>query len=238
MDLDAIKGVGPATKEKLHEAGITDVAALAEADAAEISESTGISVDRVKKFITQAQGQLAAEDTTDEDADAPVAREPVDADGTLPAGAVGDAPEPVATAANGNGSEPVKGWKVVLRDRSATARVDAGSVTYENLPIVTAKANEAEDEIMKEIGYNAVLLKEGEPAAFVRVNGHWEHDIPLFKEKTIESSGVTELVRVRVHEIRERGAAKSKAGSEGRVAGGPSEKKSGGLFGLFKKKSA
>ena len=53
-DLEDIKGIGPTYAERLREAGIEDVAALADADAASLSERADVPESRVQNWIDRA----------------------------------------------------------------------------------------------------------------------------------------------------------------------------------------
>lgn len=54
-DLITLHGIGPATADRLKEAGIENVPMLAAADAAEIAESTGATIKTATKWIETAQ---------------------------------------------------------------------------------------------------------------------------------------------------------------------------------------
>lgn len=54
-----VKGIGPATAEKLENAGIKTLADLAEADPAKIVDATGGSVDKAKSYIDDAKAILS-----------------------------------------------------------------------------------------------------------------------------------------------------------------------------------
>src|SRR5688572_13452983 len=56
-----VKGIGPATAEKLENAGIKTLADLAEADPAKIVDATGGSVDKAKSYIDDAKAILSGE---------------------------------------------------------------------------------------------------------------------------------------------------------------------------------
>jgi len=53
-DLEDLKGIGPAYAERLRDAGIEDVAALAAADAADLAERSDIAEGRLQTFIDRA----------------------------------------------------------------------------------------------------------------------------------------------------------------------------------------
>lgn len=53
--LESVDGIGPAYAERLNEAGIEDVAELAAADAASVSDATGISEKRIGRWIDRAK---------------------------------------------------------------------------------------------------------------------------------------------------------------------------------------
>lgn len=101
--------------------------------------------------------------------------------------------------------------RVVLKDHSATARVQIGESWHEGVPIVTARVNDDAQDIITTMNADAVILQENATHALVRIEGFVHSSVPIFKDE----------VRVRVHEIRERQPAKD-----------------GGMMGrLFKKKS-
>lgn len=54
-----VKGIGPATAEKLDHAGIKTLGDLAHADPAKVSEAAGLSVDKAKAYIHDAHEILA-----------------------------------------------------------------------------------------------------------------------------------------------------------------------------------
>lgn len=54
MNLQSIKGIGPATGEKLDPAGITTVERLADTDAATLTEKTGVPEGQLEEFIDRA----------------------------------------------------------------------------------------------------------------------------------------------------------------------------------------
>jgi predicted flap endonuclease-1-like 5' DNA nuclease len=54
VDLEELKGIGPAYASQLREAGIEDVAALAAADAADLAERTAIGEGRLQTFVERA----------------------------------------------------------------------------------------------------------------------------------------------------------------------------------------
>ncbi|MHB8605287.1 MAG: hypothetical protein ACYDCK_08515, partial [Thermoplasmatota archaeon] len=98
-------------------------------------------------------------------------------------------------------------WRVILRDHATAARVEANGEARDAVPIVTAKVAGAEAVVMDGLTHDAVLLTEKSDAAHVRVGMTWRAGVPIFKERAREDDAArTELVRVRVHEIRERGA--------------------------------
>jgi len=55
VDLEEITGIGPAYAERLRDAGVEDVAALAAADAAALADRTGLGEGRVGKWIERAE---------------------------------------------------------------------------------------------------------------------------------------------------------------------------------------
>lgn len=54
MSLKSITGIGPATEEKLEEAGITTVEQLADADAGSLVKKTSVAEGRLEEFINRA----------------------------------------------------------------------------------------------------------------------------------------------------------------------------------------
>lgn len=85
-----VKGIGPATAEKLEGAGIKTLADLANADPAKVSEAAGSSVDKAKSYIDDARAILAGEiETADVKAQPELEKDLAEAKKELE----GDAPE-------------------------------------------------------------------------------------------------------------------------------------------------
>jgi hypothetical protein len=63
MSLKSIKGIGPATEEKIEEAGITTMEQLANGDAASLAEKTGVAEGRLEKFIDRARAASKASES-------------------------------------------------------------------------------------------------------------------------------------------------------------------------------
>lgn len=57
-DLRAIKGIGPVLATRLTKSGVATIRALADADAAAVSESLGVAASRVDDWIAQARRRL------------------------------------------------------------------------------------------------------------------------------------------------------------------------------------
>ena len=57
VDLEEVKGIGPAYADRLRDAGIEDVAALAAADAADLAERSDMGEGRLEKLIDRAKSQ-------------------------------------------------------------------------------------------------------------------------------------------------------------------------------------
>lgn len=55
--LEEVKGIGPAYADRLRDAGVEDVAALAAADAADLADRTDLGEGRVQKWIDRAQAR-------------------------------------------------------------------------------------------------------------------------------------------------------------------------------------
>ncbi|HET6398529.1 MAG TPA: 50S ribosomal protein L31e [Candidatus Thermoplasmatota archaeon] len=64
-----VKGVGPATAEKLAKAGVESVADLAAADVAEVSEASGIAAEKVTQYVKDAKDLLAGKESADDKSD-------------------------------------------------------------------------------------------------------------------------------------------------------------------------
>lgn len=129
-------------------------------------------------------------------------------------------------------------WRVVLRDRAATATLRAGDRVVDALPIVTARPGDDLARLRGEVDHPAVVLAQGETTAWVRLDDGWHASIPLYKEK-LSDEGASEI-RVRVHEIRERAPAARAEEPASRASPEAREEKSAkrGVFGkLFGKKS-
>lgn len=83
-----VKGVGPATAEKLEGVGIKSLADLANADPAKVSDSAGVSVDKAKSYIDDARAILAGEiETADVKAQPELEKDLAEAKKELEAGA-------------------------------------------------------------------------------------------------------------------------------------------------------
>ena len=54
-----VKGVGPATAEKLEKAGITNLQELADSDPAKVMEAAGVSDEKAKHYVADAKAILA-----------------------------------------------------------------------------------------------------------------------------------------------------------------------------------
>lgn len=96
---------------------------------------------------------------------------------------------------------------VVLKDRATTAKVRVEGAYHDNLPIITAKLDEDQLAIARNVKENAVLLKEKADTAWVQIEGEWHKNVPIFKERLAEGERAAEKaieeVRVFVKEIRE-----------------------------------
>ena len=57
VDLEEVKGIGPAYADRLRDAGIEDVAALAAADAADLAERSDMGEGRLRKLIDRAKSR-------------------------------------------------------------------------------------------------------------------------------------------------------------------------------------
>ena len=57
VDLEEVKGIGPAYADRLRDAGIEDVAALGAADAADLAERSDMGEGRLRKLIDRAKSQ-------------------------------------------------------------------------------------------------------------------------------------------------------------------------------------
>ena len=57
VDLEEVKGIGPAYADRLRDAGIEDIAALAAADAADLAERSDMGEGRLRKLIDRAKSQ-------------------------------------------------------------------------------------------------------------------------------------------------------------------------------------
>lgn len=62
MELNQIKGIGPAKQAKLKEAGITDVPSMAHADVADVAQRTGFSEKTVREYKERATALLLMQD--------------------------------------------------------------------------------------------------------------------------------------------------------------------------------
>ncbi len=191
LDLKDIKGIGPATEEKLNDAGITSVDDLAAADIEDLADEAGVSSSRLQRFQERALDltDAPAEDHHEAEDHDPQADETSgedtweDDDLSLP--------------------ESIEDLKVVLQDRAQSARVRVGDAWHDNVPIVTAKINESAERKMQQVKENVVLLKEKAQTAYVRIEDTWHENVPIFRERQ-KAGGVTEETRVQVEEVREK----------------------------------
>ncbi|MFA5861538.1 MAG: helix-hairpin-helix domain-containing protein [Candidatus Thermoplasmatota archaeon] len=89
--------------------------------------------------------------------------------------------------------------RVILVDGQPTANVVLPQGERQGVPILTARAKEDADKVLSSLTGNAVLLREGESTAIVRVDGAMHEGLPLFRLKPDRTER-----RVRVQELRER----------------------------------
>lgn len=66
MSVSTIEGIGPAIEEKLTAVGIRSIDQLAEADAADLAEQTGLSEGQLKDFIARANEAESPSELIDE----------------------------------------------------------------------------------------------------------------------------------------------------------------------------
>lgn len=189
MELNDIKGIGPATEEDLNEGGVETPEDLVEADLEALSDETGISLERLVEFTKQVEGDLDEEEGEEDDE---VGLEE-------PAGQV-EPEEPEVEATQEDLDEDVK---VVLREGEGAATVQVGDDWHEGLPIVTATVEEDADRKLQQVAEDAVLLQEQASTGSVRVGDVTYQDVPLVRRREKEG-GVVEETRVEVDRVREK----------------------------------
>lgn len=175
MDLTTLKGLGPARQEKLNDAGIADVAALAGAEAGELADRVDIPRARLEEFVDQAQGVLALGEL---EGVGEARREKLVAAGIRsPQDLEGQDPDDVA-AAVGVGADRVRTWQDSLPEASASRQAAQEAVdglddpetpgVVESAQRMQEGALEASDALADRLTEARVVLEEGLSEARVK----------------------------------------------------------------------
>ncbi|PSG98181.1 hypothetical protein BRD56_01655 [Thermoplasmatales archaeon SW_10_69_26] len=166
MDLTALKGLGPARQDKLTEAGIAEIPALAAADADELADHVDIPEATLEDFVDQARGIIALadlEDVSDEDLE-----RLVDAGIRAPESLQAEDPMEIAAAA-GVDADRVEAWQDAVAGSDVRAEVeetledmDPGKPgVVESAERIQESTLEASDEVAKRLSEARVVLEEG-----------------------------------------------------------------------------
>lgn len=200
MELNDIKGIGPATEEDLNEGGVETPEDLVEADLEALSDETGISLERLVEFSEQIEADLdEAEPEEGAEPDEAAGEEDDEVGLEEPAGQV-EPEEPEVEATEEDLDQDVK---VVLREGEGAATVQVGEDWHEGLPIVTATVEEDADRKLQQVAEDAVLLQEGAADGAVRLDDVTYEEVPLVRRREKEG-GVVEETRVEVDRVREK----------------------------------
>lgn len=149
--LSDLKGIGPAFEEKLKKAGITNAIEMARADAKSLAKKSGISINRLKRWIQEAKkiiGEMKPEEKI----------------------------EKVARFAE----EALEDATVYIKEGARTAKVKIGEKWHERVPVIRKELNQAKEEV-KRAGYNiAVHARKGRKKAGIWLEGKWR-EVPVKK---------------------------------------------------------
>lgn len=174
--LTDLEGLGADDARTLVEAGVADPDALARENADDLSARTGIPAASIRAW--QAAAQVA-----------PTA-------------------QPVHAALSAPQFEPAPPAKVLLKAGSASVLVDGE--WRAGVPLVTAREAAGVDAALARVAGDAVALVAGSDEAVVRLGPDVFEGVPLYKERIVRAADgqgdEVEEIRVRVEEIRERGA--------------------------------
>jgi AcrR family transcriptional regulator len=166
MDLTALKGLGPARQDKLTEAGIAEIPALAAADADELADHVDIPEATLEDFVDQARGIIALADleaVSDEDLE-----RLVDAVIRAPESHKAEYPLVFAAAAAVD-ADRVEAWQDAVAGSDVRAEVeetledmDPGKPgVVESAERIQESTLEASDEVAKRLSEARVVLEEG-----------------------------------------------------------------------------
>lgn len=197
--LGEIEGLSEADLEQLVGAGIRSPGALDSEDAADVSAAAGIDADRVagwQQAATETDPREAVEETLAE-------MEPE------PPGVVASAEQIQEEALEKSDDFAVQlgEARVVLEEGITDARVKFEDEVLAQARILPLKAREDAGEFLEDVQGNVVVLREAADDALVRIEGHIEEGLPVFKEHLDDARDQAEEgaheVRVRVQEIRD-----------------------------------
>ncbi len=149
--LSDLKGIGPTFEEKLKKAGITNAIEMAKANAKLLAKKTGISINRLKRWIQEAEkmmGELKPKEKL----------------------------EKVARFAE----EALEDATVYIKEGARTAKVKIGEKWHEQVPVIRKELDLAKEEV-KRAGYNiAVHVRKGRKKARIWLEGKWR-EVPVKK---------------------------------------------------------
>jgi len=225
MDLTALKGLGPARQDKLTEAGIAEIPALAAADADELADHVDIPEATLEDFVDQARGIIALadlEDVSDEDLE-----RLVDAGIRAPESLQAEDPMEIAAAA-GVDADRVEAWQDAVAGSDVRAEVeetledmDPGKPgVVESAERIQESTLEASDEVAKRLSEARVVLEEGITDARVKFEDEVLAEARILPLKAREDAeAVLEDVQGNVVVLRE-AADDALVRIEGQIQGG------------------
>lgn len=212
MELTDIDGIGPATEEDLRKAGVEAPDDLADADLDTLSDEAGVGQGRLEDFreqIRQAEAAGAPDEGDDEvSLDEPAGQAQDDEEAEADEDDV-SLDEPAGEAvtetseAEPEEEEEDDELKVVLREGQGTASVKVGPDWHDDIPILTATAEEDGSRKLQQVSEDAVLLQERADTGSVRVGDVTYEEVPLVRRRE-KDTGVVEETRVQVDAVREK----------------------------------
>ncbi|HVL88207.1 MAG TPA: helix-hairpin-helix domain-containing protein [Candidatus Thermoplasmatota archaeon] len=196
MDLERIKGLGPKFAAALRDQGVRGLEELRDVDVARVSAATGISEAVLAEW--QREATLLLSRSVDAAAGA------IESASAIASRMMDESERTLADVTHA-ADDATRELRVVLQDRARGALVRVGATrVLDDLPVYVAKLQEKEEEILRRVQHDVVVLREKADTALVRVEGVVHENVPVFR-KALERGA--EEVRVAVDEAREGGPA-------------------------------